>query len=899
MGYAEVCVNSPAAQRRTFSYAIPSDLNIQVGQAVFVPFGARLLQGIVLKLTEQPVVEETREIVGIIDSLPVLSSAQVELAHWLSDYYFASIFDVVSLMLPPGFGRKALTFLAASYSDSFDLSCLTENELSVVEQVRHAGRISQKKLAKALGQKTSQSLVSKLVRLNVLSRSYELEPIKVIPRVETYLSLAIHASQVEKEVSKSVERQTTNQASLLEFLAQYSQPVYLAEAKKACKFDSAVVKVLVDKGLVRSFELASSKTSKRPEHCLGLVVSAGEAIKMAAWLREKITKRQADLLSFLVRQKGPIELSAVYREIKSNRSIVDALAGKGLINVRERAVRRDPLLTYSVNLSFPLTLTTDQTAALNTISHSLTRLSKKDSEVFLLHGVTGSGKTEIYLQALAEAVKLGKKGIALVPEISLTPQTIERFAARFPGRVAILHSQLSIGERFDEWQRIKDGEFDVVIGPRSALFAPQPNLGLIVIDEEHEWNYKQTDKPPYYNARHVAIKLAELTGAVVILGSATPDVETYYHARKGDYSLLQLPERVTPTLLRTSLTGSSPMPKVEVIDMKDELRAGNRSMFSRALSQAITRALADGGQVILFLNRRGSSTFVQCRQCGFTVRCSRCDVPLTHHAAENVLICHQCNKRSLPWEYCPRCRGRRVKFLGMGTEKLEEETSQAFPQARLLRWDSDTTRQGYSHQTILDKFRNHQADILIGTQMVSKGLDLPQVTLVGVINADTGLNLPDFRAGERTFQLLSQVAGRTGRGPLGGQAIIQTYSPEHYAIQAAAKHDYELFYGKEIDYRCQLHQPPFTRLARLIYTNTNDARCRGEAERMKRVLSEEKEAKGIADLNIIGPAPAFIHRRRGSYRWQLILRGMNASAFLSEISIPQGWTIDIDPVGLS
>ena len=817
MGYAEVCVNSPAAQRRTFSYAIPSDLNIQVGQAVFVPFGAKLLQGIVLKLTEQPAVEKTKEIAGIIEPLPVLSSAQIELAYWLSDYYLASIFDVVALMLPPGFGRKALTFLTASYSDSFDISSLTEEQRHVMELVRREGRISQKRLATALGQRKSQRLVSQLVRLGFLDRSYELEPIKARPKVETYLSLVMPASQVDKEV-----------------------------------------------------------------------------------VRKKITNKQTNLLSFLTGQKEPVSLSDAYRETKSSRATVNALVDKGLITLSEREVRRDPLATYSVNLSLPLNLAPDQAAAFRVISQSLAQPPKAKPEVFLLHGVTGSGKTEIYLQSLAEVVKLGKKCIALVPEIALTPQTIERFAARFPGRVAILHSQLSLGERFDEWQRIRNGEFDVVIGPRSALFAPQPDLGLIVIDEEHEWNYKQSDKPPYYHARHAAIKLAELTGSVVILGSATPDVETYYHARRGDYHLLQLPERVTPaTLLRTSLMGSSSMPQVEVIDMKDELKAGNRSLFSRTLLQAISGALASGGQVILFLNRRGSSTFIQCRQCGFTVRCRRCDVPLTYHSAENVLICHQCNKSSLPFEYCPRCRSRRIKFLGVGTEKLEEETSQAFPQARLLRWDSDTTRQGDSHQEILGKFRNHQADILIGTQMVSKGLDLPQVTLVGVINADTGLNLPDFRAGERTFQLLSQVAGRTGRGPLGGQAIIQTYSPEHYAIQAAAKHDYDLFYEKEIDYRCQLHQPPFTRLARLIYTNSNDIRCREEAERMKRALTKEKEVKGIADLSIIGPAPAFIHRRRSSFRWQLILRGTNPSAFLSEISAPQGWTIDIDPVGLS
>lgn len=817
MGYAEVCVNSPASQRRTFSYAIPTNLNIQVGQAVFVPFGAKLLQGIVLKLTEQPAVEETRDIAGIIETRPVLSPTQIELAYWLSNYYLAPIFDVVALMLPPGFGRKALTFLTASPPDDFDLSSLTEEQYHILELVRHEGRIGQKQLAKALGQKISQRLVSKLVKLGVLSRSYELEPIKTRPKVGTYLSLAIPASQVEKEG-------------------------------------------------------------------LGL----------------KITTRQAALLTFLAEQKGPVILSAACRSSNSSRAIVKTLVDKGLITLSEIEVRRDPLAARSINLSFPLNLTTDQAAVFRDIHQSLMELPKAKPEVFLLHGVTGSGKTEIYLQALSEVVKMGKRGIVLVPEIALTPQTIELFSARFPGKVAVFHSQLSPGEQFDEWQRIRNGEFDVVIGPRSALFAPQLDLGLIVIDEEHEWNYKQSDQSPHYHARNAAIKLAELSGATVILGSATPDVETFYHAQRGDYHLLQLPGRVTPSIsLRTSPMGSSPMPLVEVIDMRNELKAGNRSLFSRSLSQAITGALASGGQVILFLNRRGSSTFVQCRQCGFTIRCRRCDVPLTYHSAENVLICHQCNYHSPFPESCPHCRSRRIKFLGMGTEKLEQETARAFPQARLLRWDGDTTQRRYAHQTILDKFREHQADILIGTQMVSKGLDLPQVTLVGVINADTGLNLPDFRAGERTFQLLNQVAGRAGRGPMGGHVITQTYSPEHYAIQAAAKHDYALFYGKEIDYRCQLRQPPFTRLASIIYSHTNDALCRREAERMKHALINEKETRGIADLSIIGPAPAFIHRRRGRFRWQLMLRGSNPSAFLSEIPVPQGWKIDIDPVGLS
>ncbi|MBI4188499.1 MAG: primosomal protein N', partial [Chloroflexi bacterium] len=508
-----------------------------------------------------------------------------------------------------------------------------------------------------------------------------------------------------------------------------------------------------------------------------------------------------------------------------------------------------------------------------------------------LHGVTGSGKTEVYLQALAETVRLGKRGIVLVPEIALTPQTLERFASRFPGRVAVLHSRLSLGEQFDEWQRIREGKFDVVIGPRSALFAPQPDLGLIVIDEEHEWNYKQSDKSPHYHARDVAIKLGELTGAVVVLGSATPDVETFYHSQRGDYRRLELRERVTPT-------ENSPLPRVEVVDLRNELKAGNRSIFSRSLSRAIDKAVTGGEQVMLFLNRRGAATFIQCRNCGYVLACRRCDIPLSYHLAEDKLVCHQCNYRMAVPQICPRCLSRRIKFLGTGTEKLEQETAQAFPSSRLLRWDSDTTAGKNSHQEILDKFRSHRADILIGTQMITKGLDLPRVTLVGVVNADTGLNLPDFRAGERTFQLLSQVAGRAGRGPLGGQVIIQTYNPEHYAIQAAAKHDYALFYEKEISYRRQLHNPPFSRLASLIYTHTNNALAQKEATRMKHLLIEEKDAKGIADLSVIGPAPAFIQRLRGRFRWQLILRAADPAEFLSPLPIPQGWTVDIDPVGL-
>ena len=814
MEYAEVSVNSPAARSQTFSYTVPSNLSIEVGQAVWVPFGNKLLQGIVLELTDYPSVEETREIAGIIEPRSLLSPSQILLAHWISEYYLSPLFAAVALMLPPGFERKALTLISAlPVPDGFDLPSLPQEQRHALELVQGQGKVKLKQLEKILGKKKAQAIVSQLVRQGLAVRSYELEPIKARPKIEPYLSLAVDAGEAELEAARLSKKGANKQAALLAFLAQQSKSVPLTEARHKTNCDKAVV---------------------------------------------------------------------------------NTLASKGWVTIQHIKVKREPISYRGIMPSPPLSLTSHQRSAWEAIRSSLLQITANNtsSNVFLLHGVTGSGKTEVYLQALAETVKLGKRGIVLVPEIALTPQTIERFAARFPHRVAILHSKLSLGEQFDEWQRIRNGEFDVVIGSRSAIFAPQPDLGIIVIDEEHEWTYKQQDRSPRYHARDVAIKLAELTGAVAILGSATPDVETFYHAQKGDYRLLRLPERVVPT-------EGSPLPHVEIVDMREELKAGNRSIFSHSLSQATTKATANKEQVILFLNRRGGATFIQCRNCGFVLSCRRCEIPLTYHFDEDTLVCHQCNYRTPVLQTCPRCLSRRIKFLGIGTQKLEQEAGLNFPQARLLRWDSDATRRRGSHQALLNKFRAHEADILIGTQMVAKGLDLPLVTLVGVVNADTSLNLPDFRAGERTFQLLSQVVGRAGRGTLGGQVIIQTYCPEHYAIQAAAKHDYVLFYEQEINYRHQLRNPPFTRLARLVYSHTNDVLCQRETERLKQRLTSEIESRGIDNISLIGPAPAFIHRLRGRFRWQLILRGAEPATLLSQIPIPPGWTVDIDPVGLA
>jgi primosomal protein N' (replication factor Y) len=804
VAYAEVCVNSPLAQRRTYSYAIPASLSIDIGQAVWVPFGDKTLQGIVLEITDHPAVAETRDIIGVVG--PVLYPVHVRLARWISERYLSPLFDAVALMLPPGFERRTITIITVvPEPPNRHLPSPLQQPLGLIQK---KGRVSLRELERALGKKKAQAAISQLIKGGFVTRSYELEKVRISPKIEPYL---------------------------------------------------------------------------------GLSVGAGEAREEAAQLGTKKANRQAELLGFLAVQPEPVPWSEVRQRTGCDKATARTLVNKGLAEFLQVEVRRAPVSYQGIVPSPPPALTASQKLAAKAIRSGLERAAGGQMPpVFLLHGVTGSGKTEIYLRALAETVKLGKRGIVLVPEIALTPQTIERFASRFPGRVAVLHSRLSLGEQFDEWHRIRSGDFDAVIGSRSAVFAPQPELGLIIIDEEHEWTYKQ-DTSPRYHARDVAIKLAELSGAVVVLGSATPDVETFYHAQTGDYHQLRLPERVTP---------GEVLPRIEIVDMRKELKAGNTGMFSRSLLQAMYRVIANGEQAILFLNRRGGATFVQCRRCGFVFRCRRCDVPLTYHLTDDVLVCHQCNYRIPVPNACPRCLSRRLKFLGTGTQRLEQEAGYTFPHARLMRWDSDVTRGRHSHQEILGKFRAHEADILIGTQMIAKGLDLPLVTLVGVVNADTALNLPDFRAGERTFQLLNQVAGRAGRSILGGRVIIQTYSPEHYAIQSAAGHDYHSFYSREIEYRRQLHNPPFTRLACLVYSSTSDILCRREAERMGRELSVEIDSKGMDDLTIIGPAPAFIHRLRGRFRWQLILRGPEPSVLLSEKTITRGWTVDIDPTSL-
>jgi len=512
------------------------------------------------------------------------------------------------------------------------------------------------------------------------------------------------------------------------------------------------------------------------------------------------------------------------------------------------------------------------------------KLCQAGDSPILLHGVTGSGKTEIYLQALAAVIAQGKRGIVLVPEIALTAQTVLRFASRFPGRVAIIHSALSTGERYDEWRRIRAGEVDVVIGSRSALFAPLPDLGIIILDEEHEPAYKQDERKPTYHARDAAVFLGKILRIPVVLGTATPSVTTFHHVGQGAYRLVELPCRIGATL-----------PPVEVIDLRSELHAGNTSIISRRLQSELEQVLGRGQQAILFLNRRGAASCVLCRECGFVAMCDRCDVPLTYHSTERILLCHYCSRQSEVLHRCPSCNSMSMRYFGLGTEKVQHTIQRSFPTARLLRWDRDTARNRRAHEQLLDRFANREADVLIGTQMIAKGLDLPGVTLVGVISADIGLMLPDYSAAERTFTLLTQVAGRAGRGEEAGRVIIQTFNPQPFSIDAASRHDYHEFYAAEIEVRRRYGYPPFRRFVKFTYSHENRYRAQNEALLLRERLDEWIERLGLADTDVVGPAPAVMERMRDKYRWQMIARGPDLHPLLRVIETP-GWEVDIDPV---
>lgn len=492
-----------------------------------------------------------------------------------------------------------------------------------------------------------------------------------------------------------------------------------------------------------------------------------------------------------------------------------------------------------------------------------------DDKMFLLKGVTGSGKTEVYMKLVERVLLEEKSAIILVPEIALTPQMIERFKGRFGVNVALFHSKLSDGERFDEWFRVKEGKAKVIVGARSAIFLPAKNLGLIIIDEEHENTYK-SEQNPKYQTKEVAEYLSELKGCKVILGSATPSIETYYRALTGEIKLLELNSRVD----------NKPMPPMKVIDMRNELKGGNKSLFSRELFIAIQERLKRKEQIILFLNRRGFSTFVSCRSCGYVFKCDECDISMTYHK-NGLLICHYCGKTKREPRECPKCHSKYVKFFGAGTQRVEEEVKKYFNNVRILRMDVDTTRDKHSYERIYNTFKNGEADILIGTQMVSKGLDFKNVTLVGILAADMSINIPDYRAAERTFQIITQVAGRAGRGDKQGEVLIQTYTPQHYSLQYAVNYDYEGFYEKEFTVRAMMKYPPFGKLLLINGTSKKEELLKNFMHKITMMIKPLVES--CLDIEILGPIPCMISKVKENYRWQIVIKGEFDSYFSKNI----------------
>ena len=547
-----------------------------------------------------------------------------------------------------------------------------------------------------------------------------------------------------------------------------------------------------------------------------------------------------------------------------SRAILNTLIKNEYLELVEQKVERNPLENKNIENTNNLKLTEEQQNAFNKISTSMDR---KKYEEFLLYGVTGSGKTEVYLQLIDKAQKVGKSAIVLVPEISVTPQMLDRFISRFGKEtIAVLHSKLSIGERHDEWERIKENKAKIVIGARSAIFAPVKDLGIIIIDEEHDSSYK-SEASPKYDAKEVAKKIAKQGNVPLVLGSATPDLRTFYNAKETEkITLLELTKRAN----------NSNLPKVEIVDLKQELANGNRSMLSFDLYQAIEQNLKDKLQTILFLNRRGYSTFIMCRNCGYTVKCKNCNISMTYHSYENKLKCHYCGYEEKVVTKCPECGSDKIRYFGTGTQKLEQEILKQFPQAKTIRMDVDTVTKKNSHEQILNKFKNDGIDILIGTQMVVKGHHFPKVTLVGVIAADSSLNIDDYRATERTFQILTQVAGRAGRENLPGKVIIQTYNPENFSIQDAQKQNYQEFYETEIALRKQLKYPPFCDIIIIGFNSLNEQEIKKVSNKAYEYLIKNLNNE---EFKTFKPMPSPIDKIQNRFRWRIIIKGnMNEQA---------------------
>ncbi len=872
-----------------FHYRIPSQLLglLRPGQAVWVPFGRRDMAGVVLDLGSASPVERLRDIAALIDPLPLIDPRDIDLARWLAEEAYAPLFDCLRLFLPPG-GLPAVEEVyrrSGRRPKAEELRGLSPAAARLLGLLQVRGEARTADLA-AEGLRQPATAAAPLLRAGLISVELRLAPARAAPRQRIWLEGPLtEARDLDALLAGLRPQPKADLLALLRRASEAGEAPALGEALAASAGQRADLRALEREGLVRRLAAADEGGER-----LAPAAEASSASLLAAERRFRRTEGAVRALSALLAAGGRLEEREVLRLPAVTAKGLRDLAAWRLVDRVAATAWRDPLAEQDIPPDSPLPFTADQAAAWEQIRPLLAPPPPgKAPPQLLIRGVTGSGKTELYLRAIAEVLAEGRQAVVLVPEISLTPQTLRRFAARFPGRVGVWHSRLSEGERADTWRRARQGLLDVIVGSRSALLSPLPRLGLVVVDECHAGGYKQ-GQTPRYHAVQLARERAARWGATLILGSATPSVEQSYEVEQGRMRGLVLGRRVDQGQ-------GGGLPPVRVVDMRAELKAGNTSLFSLPLREALADIRPGGSQAMLFLNRRGSASYVFCRDCGEALCCPRCRLPLTWHQGVDRLVCHHCNHREVPARMCPHCASPRIRQFGAGTEKVEEALHRDFPALRVLRWDADTTARKGSHEAILAAFIAGEAEVLVGTQMIAKGLDLPRVTLVGIVSADTGLQFPDFRAAEQAFQILTQVAGRAGRGEAAGQVILQTYQPEHPAIQFAAAHDYPGFYRHELAFRRAAGYPPFSRLTRLLYVTESGAKAaQAAAEKLAAQLEQAIARLGLADTSLIGPAPAYFARLGGQHRWQILLRGPDPHSLLAALPPGPGWRVDVDAV---
>ncbi len=836
----------PLPVPHSFTYSVPEHLAscVQRGSLVLVPFGSKKISGIVVGFPDTTAVTGLKPILDVPDPAPIVSEGLLKLGEWMAEYYCAPLGETLRLFLPQGIGQTSRRIVTLDRSPhSGELASMSSARKKIVDALLSGGSLTVDQLKKTTGLKSPSAMLASLAASGILRIEEQLAQARATTKIERFIRLGQAASRPDMH---------TEQPS------------------------GEIGSMSVHDG--RAAEDLPAGTGNEIVHnggTNGIPPNEGTHENMHD---TRLTEKQLSALSHL-RSLGPDwhHLRTFLKDAGTTSAIVNALARKGAVAVADREVERmyetqpeDDAKQRAIRLN------EKQQDAVDRITRAA---SAGSAHTFLLHGITGSGKTQVYIETLRAVLARGKTAIVLVPEISLTPQTVRRFRAHFGDSVIVMHSSMSVGERYDAWRHTRSGKYTIVIGPRSALFAPLKNIGLIVVDEEHESSYKQFDAMPRYHARDAAIVRGMMENAVVVLGSATPSLESYTNAKAGKYTLIELPDRID----------TAQLPVITIVNMSDEHKRrfaaakerakeigkkafeGEFHGISKLLEDKMRERMEKKEGIILLQNRRGFAPFMECDDCGFVERCDRCEVTLTYHLAKKHLRCHYCGSVKPVPVACPQCKGANMKMHGLGTQRVEQDAAALFPNAVVLRMDLDTTSHKGAHDTMLRQFADGKADVLLGTQMVAKGLDFSRVTLVGVISADTQMTLPDFRSAERTFQLLTQVAGRAGRSALKGEVVIQTLQPGHYALKHVLTHDFIGFYVEEIRYRQEANYPPFTRVILVEFKGPAEPKIQHAAEEFAVRLRA-----AYPSVTILGPAPAVIAKIMNSYRWQLLIKSDQA-----------------------